>query len=49
LPDRSHAHKHHTLYLSTISEPTNYEEAMCNEHWRNVVKAELTALMKNNT
>jgi hypothetical protein len=45
----SHAHTHYALNLSSINEPNSYEEAMCNENWRNAIDAELSALMKNKT
>jgi hypothetical protein len=37
------------MNLSTISEPSSYEEAMKNENWTNAVKTELSALMNTNT
>jgi hypothetical protein len=37
------------MNLSTISEPSSYEEALCNENWTNAIKTELSALMKTNT
>ncbi|MCH88981.1 cysteine-rich RLK (receptor-like protein kinase) 8, partial [Trifolium medium] len=37
------------MNLSTIFEPSNYEEALCNENWTNAIKTELSALMKTNT
>jgi hypothetical protein len=37
------------MNLSTISEPSSYEEALCNENWTNAIKTELSALMKINT
>ncbi|GAU40777.1 hypothetical protein TSUD_26570 [Trifolium subterraneum] len=45
----SNAHKHFALNLSTLTEPTSYEEAMNDEHWKNAINAELTALVKNKT
>ncbi|KAK2354629.1 putative mitochondrial protein [Trifolium repens] len=45
----SSAHKHFALAISTLTEPSTYEEAMCNEHWRNAINTELTALLKNHT
>ncbi|KAK2402246.1 putative mitochondrial protein [Trifolium repens] len=45
----SAAHKHFTLNLSTLTEPTSYEEAMSDEHWKNAINTELTALVKNKT
>ncbi|GAU37804.1 hypothetical protein TSUD_276210, partial [Trifolium subterraneum] len=45
----SSAHKHYLLNISTISEPTCYEKAICDENWRTAIQAELTALEKNNT
>ncbi|MCI73779.1 hypothetical protein A2U01_0095043, partial [Trifolium medium] len=35
--------------MSTIAEPSCYEEAMHNEHWKNAMDTELSALSKNNT
>ncbi|GAU16205.1 hypothetical protein TSUD_298370 [Trifolium subterraneum] len=45
----SSAHKHYLFNLSTISEPTCYEKAICDENWKSTINAELTALEKNNT
>ncbi|MCH79432.1 retrovirus-related Pol polyprotein from transposon TNT 1-94 [Trifolium medium] len=45
----SSAHKHFALNISTLSEPSTYEEAMCNEQWKRAVDTELTALLKNHT
>jgi len=45
----SSAHKHFALSLSSHPEPTNYDDAMCDENWKNAVKVELEALNKNNT
>ena len=45
----SSAHKHFALSLSSNPEPTNYDDAMCDENWKNVVKVELEAFNKNNT
>ncbi|KAK2437637.1 putative mitochondrial protein [Trifolium repens] len=45
----SPAHKHFAFTISTLTEPSSYEEAMCNEHWRKAVNTELTALLKNHT
>jgi hypothetical protein len=45
----SPAHTHYIMNLSTISEPSSYEEAMKNENWTNAVKTELSALMNTNT
>ncbi|GAU29493.1 hypothetical protein TSUD_360380 [Trifolium subterraneum] len=43
------AHTHFIMNLSTISEPTSYEEALKNENWTSAIKAELSALMNTNT
>ncbi|GAU20755.1 hypothetical protein TSUD_239490 [Trifolium subterraneum] len=45
----SPAHKHYICNLSTLTEPPTYEEAMCDEHWKNTVNVELSALLKNKT
>jgi hypothetical protein len=45
----SSAHKHYALNISTITEPTSYEEAMSNENWKNAINVELSALVKNKT
>jgi transposase InsO family protein len=45
----SSTHSHYIMNLSTISEPSSYEEALCNENWTNAIKTELSALMKTNT
>lgn len=45
----SSAHQHFTLSLSSNPEPINYDDAMCDENWKNDVKVELEALNKNNT
>ena len=45
----SSAHKHFALSLSSNPEPTTYDDAMCDENWKNVVKVELEAFNKNNT
>ncbi|CAJ2666297.1 unnamed protein product [Trifolium pratense] len=45
----SPAHKHYALNISTLTEPSSYEEAMCDENWKSAVNVELTALLKNNT
>ncbi|KAK2359915.1 putative mitochondrial protein [Trifolium repens] len=45
----SGTHKHFALNLSTLLEPTSYEEAMCDEQWKNAINSELTALVKNKT
>lgn len=42
-------HKHYILNFSFISEPHTYEEAICNENFKNAIKTELSALMKTNT
>jgi hypothetical protein len=45
----SSTHSHYIMNLSTIYEPSSYEEALCNENWTNAIKTELSALMKINT
>ncbi|CAJ2665920.1 unnamed protein product [Trifolium pratense] len=45
----SPAHTHYIMNLSTITEPTSYEEALKDENWTNAIKAELSALMHTNT
>jgi hypothetical protein len=45
----SSTHKNFVFNLSTITEPTCYEEAMKNEHWKSTINAELSALSENNT
>ncbi|GAU42126.1 hypothetical protein TSUD_351000 [Trifolium subterraneum] len=45
----SDAQKHYILNISTLIEPNTYEEAMCDEHWKTAINAELTALLKNKT
>ncbi|KAK2388029.1 putative mitochondrial protein [Trifolium repens] len=45
----SPAHKHFAFTISTLTEPSTYEEAMCNEQWRKAVNTELTSLLKNHT
>ncbi|MCH81484.1 retrovirus-related Pol polyprotein from transposon TNT 1-94 [Trifolium medium] len=45
----SSAQKHYALNISTLSEPSTYEEAMHNEHWKNAINVELSALLKNHT
>ena len=45
----SSAHKHFALSLSSISEPSNYNDAMCDENWKNTVKVELEAFNRNKT
>ncbi|PNX84365.1 retrovirus-related Pol polyprotein from transposon TNT 1-94, partial [Trifolium pratense] len=45
----SSAHKHYALNLSTLTEPSSYEEAMCDKNWESAVNVELAALLKNKT
>ncbi|MCH80835.1 retrovirus-related Pol polyprotein from transposon TNT 1-94 [Trifolium medium] len=45
----SSAQKHYALNISTLSEPSTYEEAMHNEQWKNAINVELSALLKNHT
>ncbi|MCH83257.1 peptide transporter PTR2, partial [Trifolium medium] len=45
----SSAHKHFVLNLSTLSEPSTYEEAMQHEQWKGAINTELSALSKNHT
>lgn len=43
------AHTRYILNMTSITEPTTYEEAICDENQGNVIQSELTALMKTNT
>ncbi|GAU42475.1 hypothetical protein TSUD_100870 [Trifolium subterraneum] len=45
----SNAHKHFSLNISTLTETSSYEEATSDQHWKNAINAELSALVKNNT
>ncbi|CAJ2644808.1 unnamed protein product [Trifolium pratense] len=45
----SSAHHHYISNITTISEPTCYEKAVCDPNWKAAIKAELTALEKYNT
>lgn len=45
----SSTHKLFILNMSTIIKPKSYENAICDENWRDVIKIELTALIKTNT
>ncbi|PNX55526.1 retrovirus-related Pol polyprotein from transposon TNT 1-94, partial [Trifolium pratense] len=45
----STSHKHFAFNISTLTEPSSYEEAMHDEQWKNAVNVELAALLKNNT
>ncbi|MCH79837.1 retrovirus-related Pol polyprotein from transposon TNT 1-94 [Trifolium medium] len=45
----SSAHHHYISNITTISEPTCYEKAVCDPNWKAAIKVELTALDKYNT
>ncbi|PNY16454.1 flavonol sulfotransferase-like protein [Trifolium pratense] len=45
----SSAHHHYLSNISTISEPTCYEKAVCDPNWKAAINAELSALDKYNT
>lgn len=41
--------KKNSLTLSTIYEPTTYDEAVRNENWKQAIQTKFSALMKTNT
>jgi hypothetical protein len=45
----SSAHNHFLYNLSKITEPTCYENAVCDDNWKLAINAELDALVRNNT
>jgi hypothetical protein len=45
----SSAHHHYIANLTNITEPTCYENAICDENWKAAINSELTALEKYNT
>jgi hypothetical protein len=45
----SSAHNHFLFNLSNFTEPTCYENAICDDNWKSAITAELTALEKNKT
>jgi hypothetical protein len=45
----SSAHHHYIDNLTNITEPTCYENAICDENWKAAINSELTALEKYNT
>ncbi|GAU44272.1 hypothetical protein TSUD_133180 [Trifolium subterraneum] len=47
--DLSATNTHFVCNLSTLTEPTSYEEAIHDEQWKNAISTELSSLMKNNT
>ena len=45
----SSSQSHFTLFVTSHSEPTSYEEALQSEHWVEAMNAEILALVKNGT